>query len=143
MQKASQEQVWQRVQAASSSPEGQWLQDMAEEKLREAASLRLLGNQTNDASLLLQAQRRAERHARLLMGIHLLVTGKKARTVQSQATREPAEVVLRRLYGKALGQLSGYERGVKDPQLGAVYTCMLEETRDHCRDILLLLGQIR
>ena len=54
--------------------------------------------------------------------------------------REPAEVVLRRYYGRLLRRFRQYEGLLSDPQFGPVFAHLARQTREEMALLLELLG---
>ena len=56
--------------------------------------------------------------------------------------KTPVSVMLRRCYGREMRCLAQYESRASDPEYGQVFARMAQQEREHCRQILELLGSL-
>ena len=139
--------VWQRVQGTAAPPPPEPGEDLRELVARETESaavyLQLSRQfQGKDSAALRQMSEQEQSHAAILKGICALNTGTRPGISVPHPENGPAEVVLRRCYGREMQSLAEYERRSGDPQYGAVFRKIAEQEQAHCRTVLELLGRL-
>lgn len=138
--------VWQRVQGT-----GQSLSDtyglpglIAEERADAATYLLLSKKFTGKESAILRRMHEQElSHVACLKGIYALSTGEKLGVQSAKPPQEPVEVTLRRCYGREMQCLAQYEARSSDPQYGQTFARLAQQEREHCHQILALLGSLK
>lgn len=102
-------------------------------------SRRLGGNQS---AMLRQMYKQEQSHIACLRGLYTLITGKQP-TARGCApeTGTPAQM-LRRCYGSKMKLLAQYESRREDKEYGRVYERMAQQTQNHLRFLLELLGSL-
>lgn len=138
--------VWQRVQSTSAPPPepGLELQELIAREAEDAAIYLRLSRQIQgrDGALLRQMYEQELSHASILKGICALNTGRRPTAPTAPVQTAPAEVLLRRCYGREKQSLAEYERRSNDPQHGSVFRKMAEQEQNHCRILLEILGRL-
>lgn len=138
--------VWQRVQATAAPPPapGIDLQDLVAKEKEDAAMYLHLSRHMpgRDGAVLRQMYEQEQSHASILKGICALSTGVRPGVSAPPMQTAPAEVLLRRCYGREMQSLAEYERRSGDPQYGAVFRKMAEQEQQHCRILLEILGRL-
>lgn len=143
--KAKAARVWQRVQGEVASNPTQGLQGLIAEEWADAAlylslSRRVQGN----ASVILRKMGHEEQaHMACLKGIYTLQgTGRPEIPAPPPVDKTPVSVLLRRCYGREMRCLAQYEARADHPEYGQIFTRMAQQEREHCRQILELLGSL-
>ena len=138
--------VWQRVQGTLTpdSVPGHDLQELIVRESQDAAvylhlSRRIPGR---DGAALRQLYEQEQSHAAILRGICALTTGYRPGVSAPQPENGPVEVLLRRCYGREMRCLAQYESRSADPEYGQIFARMAQQEREHCRQILELLGSL-
>lgn len=138
--------VWQRVQSTAAPPQepGYDLRDLVAREAEDAAIYLHLSRhmQGKDSAVFRQMYEQEQSHASILKGICALTTGTRPGTSSQPLQTAPAEVLLRRCYGREMQSLAEYEKRSGDPQYGAVFRKMAEQEQNHCRILLELLGRL-
>ena len=146
------ERVWQRVQqvqdvhnVAEPVQDTQWLLDLITQKRVGAATYLTLSRrmQGKNSILLHRLFEEEQTHAACLRGIYKLITGMNPHTHSIPPAQEPAQVILRRCYGREMRCLALYEVHSADPEYGQVFARLAEQEREHCRSVLELLGRLQ
>ena len=143
--------VWQRVQGGSAPPaepavpDTQALLALIAEEWNDATTYLSLSRhfQGKDSALLRQMAQQEHSHAACLKGIYALITGSHPRFHTPPVPKEPPDILLRRCYGREMRCLAQYERRCADPDYGPVFIRLAQQERDHCRQVLELLGKLR
>lgn len=138
-------QVWQRVQApAAPSRDTQALLALQRAAVESAALCRHLSRVLPERlrPQLREMEARERQQAACLRGIYVLLAGQKPPLSPFPPQAEPPEVILRRCYGNALRTLSEYENWLADPQFSQVFAQLAQQKREHCRALLVLLGEL-
>ena len=138
--------VWQRVQSTGTPPPdpGYDLRDLVAREAEDAAIYLHLSRhmQGKDSAVFRQMYEQEQSHASILKGICALTTGTRPGSLVPPMQTAPAEVLLRRCYGREMQSLAEYEKRSGDPQYGAVFRKMAEQEQNHCRILLELLGRL-
>ena len=141
--------VWQRVQGSTGAVQADEsaLITMIEEAWKDAGGYLYLSRQYqgSQSNVLRRIHEQKQSHVACLKGIYTLKTGSRPvlQIPMPPLPREPVEVVLRRCYGREMRSLALYEARASDPEYGQVFARMAEQSREHCRKILELLGSTR
>ena len=121
--------VWERVAAREGAPR----EDM-EELLRQAWELgeeyRALARRMGDRGELAGSRREQQEIARILAGIRALSQGGGSERLQR----------LRRCYHRSRRAMTDYAARVATPEVGLAYEYLSELERQHCLEILRMLG---
>lgn len=136
--------VWQRVRApGGAAPEwetlpaliaGEWSVAMACQQLAR-------GRNSRTAGILHRLSQEAQEHAACLRGIYVLCAGEKPVIRTPRPEEKQPEALLRRCYQLAFQAQAEYERRAADPQYGPVYARLAQQKREHCQQLLALLGE--
>ena len=143
--KAKATRVWQRVQGVTAENPGHGLQSLIAEEWADAAiylslSRRMSGNSAN---ILRKIGQEEQAHMSCLKGIYALQNADKPDIPPPPPVdKAPVSVILRRCYGREMRCLAQYEARSGDPEYGQVYTRMAQQEREHCRQILELIGNL-
>lgn len=134
--------VWQRVQAHT--PDYTKLPGLiAEEKTDSVLYLHLSHQIGGKDGALLRRMFEEERvHISCLKGIYRMCTGERCSTPATAAPQEPITATLRRCYGREMRCLAAYEALAADPEYGAVFAKLAAQEREHCHNILTIIGKI-
>lgn len=138
--------VWQRVRGEDTpAPNHQGLLALIAEEWTDATTYLILSRRfQGKQSLLLRRMFEEEQaHAACLKGIYTLITGQRPITKSAPLPQEGTEAILRRCYGREMRCLAEYEARSADPEYGQVYARLATQERDHCRQILELLGSYK
>lgn len=142
------ERVWNRVrgkeEAPPAAPSTQGLLSLIAEEMQDATTYLHLsrGYQGKEGALLRKLSQEEQAHAACLKGIYTLITGNRPEVRAVPPKQESAEITLRRCYGREMRRLHEYENRSKDPEYGQVFARLAIQEREHCRQILELLGSI-
>ena len=144
--KAKAARVWQRVQNEGNPDPTRGLQGMIAEEWSDAAIYLSLSRRTQgtQSALLKKMGQEEQAHMACLKGIYTL-HGAGRPDVPAPPPPDKASVgtLLRRCYGRELRCLAQYEARAGDPEYGQVFARMAQQEREHCRQILELLGSLR
>ena len=134
--------VWQRVQAPQ--PEAEGLPALIAGELEDSATYLQLARRIGgkEGQVLRRLAEAEGSHAACLQGIYTLMTGEPINPKIPPMRSEPAERILRRGYGREMRCLAQYEARANDPEYGQVFARMAQQEREHCRQILELLGRL-
>ena len=96
----------------------------------------------NQSAMLRQMYQQAQSNMACLRGLYTLITGKQpsARGCEPEAGT-PAQM-LRRCYGNKMKLLAQYERRLDDREYGRVYERLAQQTQNHLRFLLEILGSL-
>lgn len=142
------ERVWNRVRGKAedppAAPSTQGLLSLIAEEMQDATTYLHLsrGYQGKEGALLRKLSQEEQAHAACLKGIYTLITGNRPEVRAVPPKQESAEIILRRCYGREMRCLNEYENRSKDPEYGQVFARLAIQEREHCRQILELLGSI-
>ena len=138
-------QVWNRVQAAPApSQDAQILVQMLQSAAEDAGVYQLLARSASEKlrpelrKLYLQTMS----HIACLKGVHILLTGTQPTLPETHPQKEPAQIALRRCYGRQTQRLSLYEKHLQDVQFAPVFENLVRQQREHCCKVLELMGSI-
>ena len=138
--------VWQRV-TGESPPED-----------RENGLLALIAQEWTDAATYLQLSRRfsgrdsailrkmyeqEQAHTACLKGLYTLITGTHPTVRAVPSIHENVEATLRRCYGREMQCLARYEARISDPEYGQVFARLASQEREHCQQLLEILGRLK
>ena len=143
--KAKAARVWQRVQGETAANPTQGLQGLIAEEWADAAvylslSRRVQGNQS---AILKKMGQEEQAHMACFKGIYTLQgSGRPDIPSPPPLDKTPVSVMLRRCYGREMRCLAQYESRASDPEYGQVFARMAQQEREHCRQILELLGSL-
>lgn len=138
--------VWQRVH--NSQPPAQNEQSLIGLIQDELTDSMVYWNLTKQFSgpqhaLLRQLHQQKQSHVACLKGIYTLITGSRPVIRASQPAAEPAEVTLRRCYGREMRRLAQYESRMADTEYGKIFSKLAQQEQEHCRLVLELLGSLQ
>ena len=138
------QQVWQRVQGQSPAPDYKWIPEMiAQEKAGGTIYLHLSHHFGGKEGAMLRRMFEEEQsHISCLRGIYRLITGERCQVHTNPAPPEEPAIALRRCYGQEMRCLAAYESRTGDAEYGPVFAQLAKEEREHCRNILHLIGKV-
>lgn len=143
--KAKAARVWQRVQGEVAANPTQGLQGLIAEEWADAALYLSLSRrvQGNAGAILRKMGQEEQTHMACLKGIYTLQgTGRPEIPTPTPAEKAPVSLLLRRCYGREMRCLAQYEARASDPEYGQIFARMAQQEREHCRQILELLGSL-
>ena len=143
--KAKAARVWQRVQGETVANPTQGLQGLIAEEWADAALYLSLSRrlQGNAAAILRKMGQEEQTHMACLKGIYTLQgAGRPEIPAPRPVEKAPIATLLRRCYGREMRCLAQYESRANDPEYGQIYARMAQQEREHCRQILELLGSL-
>lgn len=143
--KAKAARVWQRVQGEAAANPTQGLQGMIAEEWADAAIYLSLSKrvQGNAGAILRKMGQEEQAHMACLKGIYTLQgTGRPDVSSPPPPDKAPVSTMLRRCYGREMRCLAQYESRSSDPEYGQIFARMAQQEREHCRQILELLGSL-
>lgn len=139
--------VWERV--TNRTPGPQWgiedLHDLIAQEWASAATYLQLSRrvQGSHSATLRRMFQQEQAHAACLKGICNLITGKIPTVHAPKISQEPVETILRRCYGQQMRCLARYEARSSDPEYGQVFARLADQERQHCHQLLELLGSLK
>ena len=139
-----QERVWQRVQGTPPAPDHQWIPEMlTEEKTGGAIYLHLSHHFGGKEGAMLRRMFEEEQsHISCLRGIYRLITGERCQIHTKPLIPEDPAIALRHCYGREMRCLATYEAHSTDPEYGPVFSLLARDEREHCKNILHLIGKL-
>ena len=143
--KAKAARVWQRVQGAATANPTQGLTGMMVEEWSDAAIYLALSRrvQGQAANILKKMSQEEQTHMACLKGMYTLQgQGRPNIPAPPPVDNAPVGLLLRRCYGREMRCLAQYEARANDPEYGQVFARMAGQEREHCRQILELLGSL-
>ena len=139
-------EVWKRVQSpfeAAPNP-ADLLAMITEERLDAVTYLHLSRFFRGSSGALLRRMSQQEQsHATCLTGIYTLLTGERPKIRTLAVPKQAPQVLLRQCYGREMHCLAQYEARTNDPEYGQVFARMAQQEREHCRQLLEILGQLQ
>lgn len=138
------QRVWQRVQGEAPAPDYKWIPEMiAQEKAGGATYLHLSHHfGGKEGAMLRRMFEEAQVHISCLRGIYRLITGERCQVHTNPIAPEDPPVALRRCYGREMRCLSAYEARSGDGEYGPVFTQLAQQKKEHCKNILHLIGKM-
>ena len=143
--KAKAARVWQRVQVEATANSARGLQGLIAEEWADAALYLSLSRrvQGNASAILKKMGQEEQSHMACLKGIYTLQgTGRPNVPTPPPPDNAPVSTMLRRCYGREMRCLAQYEARANDPEYGQIFSRMAQQEREHCRQILELLGSL-
>lgn len=143
--KAKAARVWQRVQGETAANPTQGLAGLIAEEWADAATYLALSRrvQGNTAAVLRKISQEEQAHMACLKGIYTLQgIGRPDIPAPPPPDKAPIATILRRCYGREMRCLAQYEARSSDPDYGPIFARMVQQEREHCRQILELLGNL-
>ena len=137
--------VWDRVQnAAVPAGDAQSILNLIAEEMLDAASYARLAKRLPPplAAIARQISQQEQSHISCLKGIYTLITGRKAIVPPPTVSDDPPDILLRRCYGREMRCLAQYESRADHPEYGQIFARMAQQEREHCRQILEILGSL-
>lgn len=138
--------VWSRVrgQTQDEDEETLTLEELISREWEDAALYLQLFHRTGgrEAAQFQRLHQQKQAHCACLRGIYRMLTGDVPRLQKLQPAREPLEPTLRRCYERELQSLCAFQQRSEDPNYGHVYARMAQQTQEHCRTILELIGTL-
>ena len=144
--KAKAARVWQRVQTEAAANPAQGLGGLIAEEWADAAVYLALSKrvQGNQSAVLRKMSQEEQAHMACLKGIYKLQNaGQPDVPAPSPTDKAPVSTLLRRCYGREMRCLAQYESRSADPEYGQVFARMAQQEREHCRQILEILGKLQ
>ena len=133
--------VWGRVQGGTDTVavglQGLLTQAISDEKTYIALCRQFSGT---TGQRLQKLARQEQKHIACLKGICALVRGAAPEIPAIVPQTDSPDAALRKCYRNALQSLAAYESRIADPDYGPVFSLLAQEKRDHCLQILSLLG---
>ena len=143
--KAKAARVWQRVQGEAAANPTQGLTGMIAEEWADSAIYSALSRrvQGNAAATLRKMSQEELSHMACLKGIYTMQgNGRPNLPPPPPVDNAPVQILLRRCYGREMRCLAQYESRSSDPEYGQIYARMAQQEREHCRQILEILGNL-
>lgn len=143
--KAKAARVWQRVQGEAAANPTQGLKGLIAEEWADAAIYLSLSKrvQGNAAAILRKMGQEEQAHMACLKGVYTLQgTGRPDVPAPPPVDRAPVGMLLRRCYGREMRCLAQYESRADHPEYGQIFARMAQQEREHCRQILEILGSL-
>ena len=143
--KAKAARVWQRVQGEAAANPTRGLQGLIAEEWADAAIYLSLSRriQGNAGAVLRKIGQEEQAHMACLKGIYTLQgAGRPDIPSPPPVDNAPIGLLLRRCYGREMRCLAQYEARAGDPEYGQVFARMAQQEREHCRQILEILGSL-
>jgi len=143
--KAKAARVWQRVQGEAAANPLQGLSGMIAEEWADAAIYLSLSRrvQGNASTVLKKMGQEEQAHMACLKGIYTLQgTGRPDVPPPPPVDHASVSTILRRCYGREMRCLAQYESRADHPEYGQIFARMAQQEREHCRQILELLGSL-
>ena len=138
--------VWQRVQGDAPAEPSQRLPGLIAEEWADAATYLALSRlfQGKESAMLRKISQEEQSHMACLKGIFTLEgNGHPDIPPPPPMEKAPVSAILRRCYGREMHCLAQYESRTSDPQFGQIFHKIAQQEREHCRQILELLGSLR
>ena len=143
--KAKAARVWQRVLGTAAANPTQGLAGMIAEEWGDATVYQALARRLQGpaANILRKISQEEQTHMACLKGMYTLQgQGRPDIPAPPPVDNAPVGLLLRRCYGREMRCLAQYEARANDPEYGQVFARMAQQEREHCRQILELLGKL-
>ena len=144
--KAKAARVWQRVQNEQTADPTQGLQGLIAEEWADAAIYLYLSRRTQGthSAMLKKMSQEEQSHLACLKGIYTLQGSGKPQVPTPPPPEKGSSVntLLRRCYGREMRCLAQYEARAEHPEYGQIFARMAQQEREHCRQLLELLGSL-
>lgn len=136
--------VWQRVQGAAAVAEPESLLTLIAEEWEDAVIYLHLSRtfQGREQAMLQRMTQEEQAHLSCLKGIYTIHTRSVPKIPAPQPPKGRPEAILRACYGREMRCLARYEKRISDPEYGPVFARLAEQEREHCRQVLELLGKV-
>ena len=137
--------VWDRVRNTAVPPgDSQLILNLITEEIQDWRTYQQLSRRLPppQAAVVRQLSQQAQAQATCLKGIYTMITGRSAIVPPPSAADDPADIVLRRCYGRAMRALTQYESRQNDPQYGHIFQNLARQEQEHCHRVLELLGAL-
>ena len=137
--------VWDRVQNAAVPPgDSQLILNLIADEILDARTYALLTKRLSppQAAIIRQISQQEQAHAACLKGIYTMITGRNAIVPPPKVADDPADIVLRRCYGREMRALAQYESRQGDPQYGHLFRSLAQQEQEHCHRIWEILGAV-
>ena len=144
--KAKAARVWQRVQGETAANPTQGLTGMIAEEWADAAIYLALSRRVpgNYGIVLRKMGQEEQAHMACLKGIYTLQgNGRPDVPTPPPPDNASVQTILRRCYGREMRCLAQYEARTDHPEYGQIFARMAQQEREHCRQILELLGNLQ
>lgn len=138
--------VWQRVQNTIPEDPTRGLAGMIAEEWADAAAYLALARrvQGRESAILRKMGQEEQSHMACLKGMYTLSgAGRPEIPAPQPLDRAPIGLLLRRCYGREMRALAQYEARASDPEYGQIFARMAHQEREHCRQLLELLGSLK
>lgn len=140
--------VWQRVQSGAAPQQQehpQTLHSLIQREISDGAVYQQLMRklQGREQTVIRQLYEQKMRNAAILRGICALTDGAVPALTPYPSADAPANVLLRRCYGRQMQTLAEYENRKADPQHGRIFEKLSEQELLTCCTLLELLGKPR
>ena len=143
--KAKAARVWQRVQGEAAADPTQGLQGLIAEEWADAALYLSLSRRTQgvQSAILRKMSQEEQSHMACLKGIYTLQgAGRPQIPAPPPPDKTSVSMLLRRCYGREMRCLAQYEARANHPEYGQIFARMAQQEREHCRQLLELLGSL-
>lgn len=137
--------VWQRVQGSLQQPDSTSLIVLINEEWQDATIYLHLSKRMSqkESQILRRLSEEEQSHAACLKGIYTLITGQRTVPQAVPPEQEPAELTLRKCYGREMRCLAEYEARSSDPEYGPIFARLAAQEREHCMAVLGLIGNLK
>ncbi len=137
-------EVWQRVQGEAPANPLRQLPEMIAEEKQDAATYLYLSHRFGgkEGAMLRRMFEEEQTHVTCLRGIYRMVSGERCAVHTAPAETEEPSIALRKCYGREMRCLAAYEALSGDREYGPVFTQLAGEEREHCKNILHLIGKM-
>ena len=143
--KAKAARVWQRVQGETAVDPTQGLQGLIAEEWADAALYMSLSKRVQGppSAILKKMSQEEQAHTACLKGIYTLQgAGRPQVPTPQPPDNASVSMLLRRCYGREMRCLAQYESRANHPEYGQIFARMAQQEREHCRQLLELLGSL-
>ncbi|MBE6982781.1 MAG: hypothetical protein E7435_00620 [Ruminococcaceae bacterium] len=137
-------EVWQRVQGEAVPYSLQQLPQMIAEEKQDAATYLYLSHRFGgkEGAMLRRMFEEEQTHVTCLRGIYRMVSGERCSLHTAPAEVDEPSIALRKCYGREMRCLAAYEALSGDKEYGPVFAQLAAEEREHCKNILHLIGKM-